>query len=282
MSPFRACSGDAKFTPLNEKDIGGELRPEIGTELAALTARTGKPKREVTVLDFGCGRGQLVGQLRAQGWRAFGVEIEADFVAAGDPLLSRLFEDDHPILSLANANGTVLYPDGFFDIVVADQVFEHVSDLDKVAAEIGRVLKPGGVLISMFPARFRPIEPHYRLPLVHWLRKGRLQQALISTMVRAGLGVRPPAGNSGAAMALIVGKYAATETFYRPNREIAAIFARHGIRLDFNGFIAARLNAKLRRLSGLRRAMLAALSQLMPLVRIYGLFRSSMPRGVKE
>ncbi|HEX5392082.1 MAG TPA: class I SAM-dependent methyltransferase [Rhodocyclaceae bacterium] len=281
LPTFRECCGDHKFIPLAEHDIQNAPPAEIESELAALAARTGKPPGDIAVLDFGCGRGQLVGQLRRHGWRAFGIEVGEEFVAAGNALLSDLYADEHPILSMVGADGNAKFPAGFFDIVIADQVFEHVSDLDKVAADIARLLKPGGVLLGMFPARFRLVEPHYRLPLVHWLPKGRLQDILVRALVRAGLGVPPPAGIAPATMAKVVGAYAETEIFYRPNREIAAIFARRDIGLDFNALVASRLDTKLQRMAGPPRTALLALSRLLPLVRMYSLFQNCMARGVK-
>lgn len=41
-----------------------------------------------------------------------------------------------------------------FDIVIANELFEHVYDLPKALAEILRVLKPGGRLLGTFPMAF--------------------------------------------------------------------------------------------------------------------------------
>jgi hypothetical protein len=43
------------------------------------------------------------------------------------------------------------FPDGGFDVVVCNEVFEHVPALDAALAEIARVLRPGGVLLATFP-----------------------------------------------------------------------------------------------------------------------------------
>jgi 2-polyprenyl-6-hydroxyphenyl methylase/3-demethylubiquinone-9 3-methyltransferase len=39
------------------------------------------------------------------------------------------------------------YPDADFDAVVCVDVLEHVQDLDRVLAEVTRVLKPGGLFL---------------------------------------------------------------------------------------------------------------------------------------
>ena len=40
-----------------------------------------------------------------------------------------------------------------FDLVLSNQVIEHVEDLDAVLCEIHRVLKPGGAFLSLFPSK---------------------------------------------------------------------------------------------------------------------------------
>jgi len=43
------------------------------------------------------------------------------------------------------------FPEGAFDIVVVNDVFEHVPSIDRCLSEIARVLRPGGRLVSTFP-----------------------------------------------------------------------------------------------------------------------------------
>lgn len=43
------------------------------------------------------------------------------------------------------------YPDGFFDRLTCISVIEHIPEDKKVAAEIGRVLRPGGRAVLTFP-----------------------------------------------------------------------------------------------------------------------------------
>ena len=41
--------------------------------------------------------------------------------------------------------------DGSFDVVIANEIFEHVYDLGAALREIARILKPGGYLLGTFP-----------------------------------------------------------------------------------------------------------------------------------
>lgn len=60
-------------------------------------------------------------------------------------------------------------PDASIDVVVCAQVYEHVPDAQQLFAEIYRVLKPGGAVVFSGPNWLFPVEPHYFLPLLHWL-----------------------------------------------------------------------------------------------------------------
>lgn len=46
------------------------------------------------------------------------------------------------------------YENGRFDLVICNDVFEHVYDLPKALAEVRRVLHPGGRLLATFPMAF--------------------------------------------------------------------------------------------------------------------------------
>jgi SAM-dependent methyltransferase len=43
------------------------------------------------------------------------------------------------------------FSDRSFDIAVVNEVFEHIPFLDRALAELARILKPGGTLVSTFP-----------------------------------------------------------------------------------------------------------------------------------
>jgi ubiquinone/menaquinone biosynthesis C-methylase UbiE len=54
------------------------------------------------------------------------------------------------------------FADGEFDAVVAVHAIEHIPPLDEAAAEMARVLKPGGKALFIYPAE--PIQGLYAVP----------------------------------------------------------------------------------------------------------------------
>ena len=56
-----------------------------------------------------------------------------------------------------------------FDIVISNHVIEHIKDQTLHLREIKRVLKKNGICYMATPNRNFPIEPHYKLPFLHYL-----------------------------------------------------------------------------------------------------------------
>lgn len=153
---------------------------------AALAAVRGtRPPHEVAVFDMGCGRGGTVAALLHRGYAARGGEVAPDQVAVARASLVAMGHDPSLIHDLSAADDPP--PGGAFDLVVSDNVVEHVADLDGFLAESHRLLKPGGMACHLYPSRWRPMEPHVRQPLVHWLPKGWPQRSLVTVLTLAGI-----------------------------------------------------------------------------------------------
>lgn len=62
---------------------------------------------------------------------------------------------------------------GSFDFIQTHHVIEHVppETWETYISELQRVLKPKGVCLISFPQWHHPLEPHYKLPFLHWLPK---------------------------------------------------------------------------------------------------------------
>ena len=113
------------------------------------------------VLDFGCGAGQIVKLLRKDGILAFG--CEAFYGGGSSPIPADLRS-----FVFAMESKSIPFPPATFDIVINNQVMEHVEDLDAALSEIHRVLKPGGTLLSLFPDKSVWHEGHCGVPFLHW------------------------------------------------------------------------------------------------------------------
>jgi len=126
-----------------------------------------KHGENVHVLDYGCGAGQIVKALRQHDVQAFGCDVfyeGGNYSASIDPALFdniiRRMEGD-----------TIPFDSASFDFVINNQVMEHVEHLDNVLAEVQRVLKPGGMVLSLFPDRGVWREGHCGVPFLHWFPK---------------------------------------------------------------------------------------------------------------
>jgi len=175
------------------------------------------------MLDLGSGGGQLVAAGREQGYDVWGCDFEQpDYMkrlqvrAAG---YVRLIPDPYAIP----------FEDGAFDVVVSDQVFEHVMDYPGTLAELHRVMKPGGVFIHMFPSRYRPIEPHVFVPF------GTMVRAPSWLRLWASLGIRNSfqKGQPAAEVAAFNRNYLMTRTHYLSRRDLRRQFERYFTDVQF-------------------------------------------------
>jgi SAM-dependent methyltransferase len=97
------------------------------------------------VLDAGCGTGRLIGPLRELGLAVTGVDLS--------PGMLEVARSVHPDVELAGADlRRMPFADGRFAGVVAWYSLIHCApaDLAQALAEIARVLRPGGHLLTGF------------------------------------------------------------------------------------------------------------------------------------
>ena len=101
------------------------------------------------VLDFGSGRGISSIALAKIKWEVYAVD-ENDGDNAGLNSLVKIKNDLNLRIILNKANFEKLpYQDNFFDLVYARQSLHHSKDLKASCVEIHRVLKKGGIFISL-------------------------------------------------------------------------------------------------------------------------------------
>jgi SAM-dependent methyltransferase len=95
------------------------------------------------LLDVGCGNGQFLAAAAAAGWRATGLDFDAQAIAAARTLPGVEAEVGDLLDRRFDAAG--------FDAVVLNNVIEHVPDPVAVFAECARLLRPGGRLVMVTP-----------------------------------------------------------------------------------------------------------------------------------
>ena len=97
--------------------------------------------RGTRLLDIGCDDGErtLDFARRAQATEIFGFEAVEE--------RAELARERGIEVAVADANDGLPYEDGHFDLVVSNQVIEHVHDTDLFVRECFRVLRPGGIAV---------------------------------------------------------------------------------------------------------------------------------------
>lgn len=100
------------------------------------------------VLEIGVGQGTDLAQFGEAGAHCFGVDITDNHLE----LTARNFAARGLSVDLRKADATKLpFPDDHFDCVYSFGVLHHIPEIDRVVAEIRRVLKPNGsVRIALY------------------------------------------------------------------------------------------------------------------------------------
>ena len=96
------------------------------------------------VLELGCGTGSMWrGVTLPEGCRVTLTDYSAGMLEAARENAAHL----HAEFAVADAQA-IPYPDGAFDVVIANMMLYHVPDIGRALREIRRVLRPGGRFIA--------------------------------------------------------------------------------------------------------------------------------------
>lgn len=124
-----------------------------------------KPIQGLRILNLGAGTGDDLSILNKYGDN-YVVDVDMEALA----LIS-----DSACVEKKQADACALpYKDGFFDMVVSFDVFEHIEDDIRAVSEVQRVLKHKGVLVFTVPA-FQILYSSHDKALAHYRRYNKRQ-----------------------------------------------------------------------------------------------------------
>ena len=140
----------------NSEELGKEA-----FDIACLAAETvGQRFNHGTVLDLGSGMGALLPTLSRNFDRVYGVELSLK-----NQLIARRLAEEtglDNVTLIAGAAEEQHFSSNSFDLIIMNNVIEHVSDVDRVLFLTRKYLKPGGVICFDSSNRYNLFfyEPH--------------------------------------------------------------------------------------------------------------------------
>lgn len=124
-----------------------------------------KNMRKLTVLEIGCGTGITLRYLKENeiAAQAYGIDLKEmeDKSFLDGWIVGNIEEIDLP------------YEEGYFDLIIAGDVLEHLYNPWKIAKELKKFLKPGGIIIASIPN----IRNYYVLKDILWRKNFKYVEA---------------------------------------------------------------------------------------------------------
>lgn len=221
---------------------------------------------EAIVLDLGCGDGRFVEILTDAGFKAYGVDVQEARAWTAERLSRRPDLRDR-IIFLSDEKKIPL-PDNSADVVLSNNVFEHIPTLDSTVREMARVLKPAGTAYAVFPLKSSIIEGHALLPFFHRIQNRALRLRYANFTEAIGLYRCPMPPKD-------IENYVALHCFYRSEKEVVAIFQKNfqSVQSDAHAYITVKArslvesNVWLRKLFG-QALLCGGAAMLAPIVHV--------------
>jgi len=129
--------------------------PDTNDRLIDSVLRLGKFRGGAKVVDLGCGSGVFTDALRRRGYRCTCVDLSPKLVA--------IARQKYPEIEFIEGDVEGLpFPEASFDAVLLSGLVHHLPDASRCAAEVFRILRPGGTFVAFDPNRLNPFMYLYR------------------------------------------------------------------------------------------------------------------------
>ena len=158
----------------------------------------------VRLLDAGCGDGELIIYLgknlpllnKSLNFEIYGFDVCNHGVQKEGFLSKTIANLENQIpgtpwrerISLIYEGEKWCYPDEFFNVIISNQVLEHVNDHELFFSEIYRTLQRDGFSAHLFPLKHYIYEGHLLLPFVHRIKNYPVLFSYIKCLSLLGLG----------------------------------------------------------------------------------------------
>ncbi|HXX22312.1 MAG TPA: methyltransferase domain-containing protein [Terriglobia bacterium] len=168
---IKQCEADRDYFPpafsahLASDQYGDGGNPQVWRDYVAHDIQRGRrivrelrlrmPLREKRVLDVGCGHGGMLIAFAEQGAQATGIELDAARSRIGKQRLRDLgLQVDWRQGDICDREFTQRL--GSFDVIVCQDLFEHVLDTSQAISNLCTLLRKGGLLFLQVPNKYSP------------------------------------------------------------------------------------------------------------------------------
>jgi 2-polyprenyl-3-methyl-5-hydroxy-6-metoxy-1,4-benzoquinol methylase len=134
--------------------------------LGTVAGDLSKPVAELDILDIGCGYGHTALALARLCHRVVGIEPCKEPAEMAQQLK---MQEKAENAEFHHATLEGFQTEDRFDLIILDNVLEHLPDQPGALDRIHELLRAGGVLYLLVPNKYWPIEVHYHLPFLGWM-----------------------------------------------------------------------------------------------------------------
>ncbi len=147
------------------------LKVESFYKLISSFSKSKNLKKNIFILEIGCGNGNLTNYFYKKGNNCLGIDVEFKYGPFVESLFSKgliklIYQEGNNRKDIHKKNLNYFWPcrNNSIDLAFSSSVIEHILNLEEFISENSRVLKKGGYCIHYFPSRSSLLEAHIGIP----------------------------------------------------------------------------------------------------------------------